>query len=218
MENTKKTNKTVQVLKKISFALLGGIMLIFGYLYIDANANIPVKLQANQPLPDFMVKDVKGNIISNSSLQGKKTIIIFERFVGCPVCNAHVHQLMQSYPNLKEKGVELVVVYESSPENLMRYATTEEIPFTLIADPDGTLYNTFGVTKSMGKVMKGFMFKGGKTVAQEGEKAYKGKYEKDGSMSRLTAEFLINTDGTIANAHYAKYLNDNLPIETIKNF
>ena len=52
---------------------------------------------------------------------------------------------------MKEKGIELIVVYESSKENLMKYATTEEIPFTLIADPEGTLYHTFGVTKSISK-------------------------------------------------------------------
>ncbi|PWK19430.1 peroxiredoxin [Arcicella aurantiaca] len=218
MENTKKITRKSQTLRKTLFAILGGIGLLFGYLFIDANANVPTKLEVNQSIPDFTTTDVTGKTVSSTTLKGKKTVVIFERFVGCPVCNAHVHQLMQEYKNLKEKGIELIVIYESSNENLMKYATTEEIPFTLIADPNGTLYDTFGVTKSMAKVMKGFIFKGGKAAASEGTKAYKGNYEMDGSKSRLTAEFLINTDGTIANAHYAQYLNDNLPIEVIKNF
>jgi peroxiredoxin Q/BCP len=218
MENTTKITRKSQTLRKTLFAILGGIGLLFGYLFIDANANVPTKLEVNQSIPDFTATDVTGKTISSTTLRGKKTVVIFERFVGCPVCNAHVHQLMQEYKSLKEKGIELIVIYESSNENLMKYATTEEIPFTLIADPNGTLYDTFGVTKSMAKVMKGFLFKGGKDAANEGQKSYKGNYEMDGSKSRLTAEFLINTDGTIAKAHYAQYLNDNLPIATIRNF
>jgi thioredoxin-dependent peroxiredoxin len=218
MENVKKPSKTVQIIKKIGLAFLGGLVLTFGYLYFDATASTPTKLEANQSMPVFSTTDVRGNVISDVSLKGKKTIVVFERFVGCPVCNAHVHKLMLEYANLKAKGVELVVVYESSKENLMKFATTEEIPFTLVADPNGELYNTFGVTKSMGKVIKGIMFKGGMSLAKEGEKNYKGKYEKDGSMSRMTAEFLVGADGIITKAHYAKYLSDHISMDEIKNF
>jgi peroxiredoxin len=218
MENVKKSSKTIQIIKKLCIAFLGGLVLTFGYLYFDANANTPTKLEANQSMPVFSTTDVSGNTISDASLKGKKTIIIFERFVGCPVCNVHVHELMQEYANLKSKGVELVVIYESSKENLMKFATTEEIPFTLIADPNGEIYSTFGVTKSMGKVMKGIMFKGGISLAKEGDKNYKGKYKKDGSMSRMTAEFLVGTDGVITKAHYAKYLGDHISMNEIKNF
>jgi thioredoxin-dependent peroxiredoxin len=218
MENIKKTSKTIQVLKKVCMAFFGGLVLTFGYLYIDANASTPTKLQANQNLPTFSTTDIKGNPVSDMSLRGKKTVFVFERFVGCPVCNVHVHQLMQEYANLKAKGVELVVVYESSKENLLKFSTTEEIPFTLVADPNGDLYNAFGVSKSMGKVMKGIMFKGGMSLAKQGKKNYKGKYENDGSMSRLTAEFLVGADGVITKAHYAKYLSDHISMDEIKNF
>jgi thioredoxin-dependent peroxiredoxin len=218
MENIKKSSKTVQIIKKIGLAFFGGLVLTFGYLYFDANASIPTKLETNQSIPVFSTTDVRGNVISDVSLKGKKTLVVFERFVGCPVCNVHVHQLMQEYANLKAKGIELMVVYESSKENVMKYATIEEIPFMLVADPTGDLYNTFGVAKSMGKVMKGIMFKDGMSLAKEGEKGYKGKYEKDGSMSRMTAEFLVGADGVITKAHYAKYLSDHISMNEIKNF
>ncbi len=194
------------------------VLLISTYFIAETNINKPMKLQPNQTAPSFSTIDIKGNQVSSTTLKGKKVALIFERFVGCPICNLHVHQLMKVHEQLQKKGIILVVVYESSKENLLQFATVEEIPFVLLPDPDGVLYKTFELETSLGKVMNGILFKGAFAKVKAGEKLYKGKYKNDGKMSRLEADFLINEKGIINKAYYAKFVGDHLPIEEIMEF
>ena len=174
-------------------------------------------LQANQTAPDFLVPDAHDKPVSLRLLQGKKVLLSFQRFVGCPICNVRMHELMSTYDSLSKQNVEMIVVYESSKENLRKYLDDTSLPFRMIADPDAKLYALYGVGHSMGKVMRGMM-NGAIKKAKLGEKLYKRKLKRDGTMSRIEADFLINPDGTIATAHYDRYLGDDLPLATIRAF
>ena len=173
-------------------------------------------LQAQQTAPDFNVTDVFNKKISLTTYKGKKVYLAFMRFAGCPVCNLRVHSLLKQATAFKEKNIEVVLVYESSIENMHMYLDGTSYPFTFVADPQNILYDRYGVEKSWGKFLSS-MFKGLLAKASAGEKLFKKKPKSDGNMNRMEAEFLIDENIKIVIAHYASFLGDNVSIEKILN-
>ncbi|MFJ6195996.1 peroxiredoxin-like family protein [Micromonospora sp. NPDC092111] len=70
----------------------------------------------------------------------------FRRFAGCPVCHLHLRSIVRRHAEIEAAGVREVVVFHSPADELREYAN--ELPFTLIADPDKRLYREFGVESS----------------------------------------------------------------------
>ncbi|WP_018344616.1 peroxiredoxin-like family protein [Cytophaga aurantiaca] len=173
-------------------------------------------LQLQQTAPDFNITDVFNKNISLHSYKGKKVYLLFMRFAGCPVCNLRVHSLLKQANAFKEKNIEVVLVYESSIENMRTYLDDTAYPYTFVADPQNILYDRYGVEKSWWKFLSS-MFKGLIAKALAGEKLFKNKPKADGKVNRMEAEFLIDEGGKIILAHYASFLGDNIPIEKILN-
>jgi peroxiredoxin len=67
----------------------------------------------------------------------------FRRFAGCPVCNLHLHSLVQRQHEIAAAGIREVVVFHSTTKELLLH--TADLPFAVIADPDQRLYADFGV-------------------------------------------------------------------------
>jgi thioredoxin-dependent peroxiredoxin len=171
-------------------------------------------LQATQIAPDFTIQDVYDHTISLRNYKGKKVYLVFMRFAGCPVCNLRVHTLLKHANAFKEKNIEVVLIYESSVENLRIYLNDEAYPFTFVADPQSTLYIKYEVEKSFAKLLMS-LFKGMLDKVKKGEKLFKKKPELDGKVTRMEAEFLIDSKGKLIIAHYGSFLGDNVSIEKI---
>jgi peroxiredoxin Q/BCP len=176
-----------------------------------------MKLQENQQAPLFSSKDVYGNEVKLSDLKGKKILLMFNRNVGCPVCNLQYHQLGQHAAYFKEKELVILSVYESTAESMKTYLEGEVVFSTMIPNPDLSLYALYDIERSMGKILKG-LFNGLIGKAKKGKQLFRREMKQDGNANRMHAEFLIDTHGRVATAHYGKYLGDHLSIEEIKAF
>ena len=178
------------------------------------------KINPGCPLPVLVLtpvyagKGIPGDTITNASLTGKKILLTFNRFVNCPLCNFRTHQLLEKYDSLTRFGLIIISVYESTKENLENYTTKEDIPFIMIADPDGKLYKEFNVQKSWFKTFTGLFHHYGSTHSA-GTKLYKSRYESDGHLNRIGADFLIDEQGIIRVAYSGKFMGDHLPVEEI---
>lgn len=179
-----------------------------------AQSQTQTHLEPSHQAPSFSTKDVYGNQISDTLITGKKTYLSFQRNAGCPICNFYVHELLQQKRELAQKGIDVILVYESSPENLRKYLTGETFPFSFVADPKNDLYRTFGVEKSMGKVMKG-MFHGAMGKMSKGKKLFQEKIAMDGDNSTIEAGFLIGPNNKVAKAHYGRYVGDQMSVKEI---
>lgn len=173
-------------------------------------------LQVKQHAPDFNTKDVFNHEISLHKFKGKKVYLAFMRFAGCPVCNLRVHELLKSAAAFKEKNIEVVLIYESTTENMRTYLEGGNYPFTFIADSKNEIYTIYQVEKSWYRLFIS-MFKGLIGKASAGEKLFKKKPAMDGKLNRLEAEFLMNENGTLAIAHYASFVGDHIDIQKILN-
>lgn len=165
-------------------------------------------------LPAMVFTDVFGKTMETDSLKGKKILLTFNRYVSCPLCNYHTHQILDYYDSLKKAGVIFISFYESSPKNLLQYVSQEEIPFIMVSDTDHAFYHQFGIGTSTAKTIRG-LFHSFHKKHKIGKAAYKANYQKDGNTNQLTADFLIDENGIIRTAYYAKFVGDHIPIEKI---
>lgn len=204
--------------KSLTRWLLAASLLLIAVVLVQSSLSAQsMKITPNQPAPDFSTTDAYGQPLSLHDLKGKKVLLSFQRFVGCPICNVRMHELLGAYDSLKRQNLELVVVYESSPENLLKYTEDAKFPFRLIADPEAKLYAQYGVGRSLGKMLNG-MFHGGMKKARDGGKLYNQKLPRDGSLTRVEADFLIDPAGRVITAHYGHFVGDDLPLDEIRSF
>lgn len=183
------------------------------------------QLKKGMPLPSFHTKDIYGHEVSDQTLLGKKTTVVFLRFAGCPICSLHMLPLTQSLRDLKKSNV--IYVYSSSQEKCLALHKQVGMPshVQVIADPNLELYKLFGVKSgsiwqmisTMGSVMPK-MSSQKKALTQQGIYSDVSKIGMDGSMLMLPADFLVDEKGKLVTTHYGKRWNDHLPIDETQNF
>jgi len=171
-----------------------------------------MKLEENTIAKDFKTKDVFGEPLSLDTFRGKKVLLSFMRYTGCPVCNLHIYQLNQRKDDIDKKNLSIVFVFESSAKSILNYIRKENFAFRFISDPRQTLYNTYAVEKSWRKFIRwGLTFKG-LSNAIKGYTKYHQFYSMKGSMNRVGAEFLIDEKGILEKVHYGKMVGDHMPV------
>lgn len=173
-----------------------------------------MKLTNNQIAPTFSIQDALGNSINLGELKGKKVLLSFYRFAGCPICNFRFHEIETNMPFFESNNIVVIGVYESSPVAMKTFIEGENFKTTLIPNPTLSLYNQYGLELSTGKVIKG-IFNGALKKAKAGKKLFKQSIKQDGNTNRIGGDFLIDEQGKIILAHYGNFVGDDLPIETI---
>ncbi|MBA2612342.1 MAG: redoxin domain-containing protein [Bacteroidetes bacterium] len=177
-----------------------------------------MKVENNQQAPDFTINDVYGSSISLNKFKGQKIHLVFYRFAGCPFCNLRFHEINKMTELYKNNNTVLISIYESSAENMRSMLADEKFYSIMIPNSDSSLYKKYALERSKWGLFKFLLFGGGLSKAKEGMKLYKNKVAIDGHTDRLEAEFLIDANGKIMNAHYSKIQGDYLAVNTIKAF
>jgi peroxiredoxin Q/BCP len=130
-------------------------------------------LNAGDKAPDFTAKDQNGNTVSLSNYLGKTLILYFYPKDDTPGCTAEACDFRDNYQSLAAQGYEVIGVSTDDEKSHKKFVTKYNLPFTLIADEDQQIVNSYGVW---------------------GEKNIYGK--KYMGTNRTT--FIIGTDGTIS--------------------
>lgn len=199
--------------KKMFYVQYAVLVLLF-----ISNAVSAQKLKQGDDAPDFKVQDVQGQTIELKNFEGQKVWLAFFRYAGCPVCNARVHELMENYYSIKAKGYTIIAIFESENKILLQYLDDSFVPFYLVGNPDLGLYKRYGVEKSFLKILASGLKSQTMKVAREGEALYKGKkYKRDGGLTRLPADIIIDEHSKILTAYYGKTISSHLPLSEILN-
>ena len=172
-----------------------------------------MKLSIHQPAPQFIAKDVFGNIIRLEELRGKKVYLAFERNAGCPVCNLRVHTLRKHADSFAKNNIVVLLVYESTEAKMKEYLEDKSYPFHFIADPDNKLYKSYYVGQSFPKLLKS-LFNGLVSKAMEGKKLFPKAISQDGHTATIPGEFMIDEHGKLSIVHYGRFVGDHLPVHT----
>lgn len=175
------------------------------------------RLAAGDTVPTVEVADIYGDTIRVNSANASRVWIAFMRYAGCPTCNMRVHELTENTEIIARLGYELILVYESSPAVLRQYLEdTTAAPFKIVGDPERRLYQKFGVTTSLLKTFRSGFNAEVLNNRKEGQQLFfDNQPGRDGRLTGLPADFLINTDGTIQTAYYGEHIADHLPLTEV---
>jgi len=104
-----------------------------------------ITLQEGDKAPAFQGKDQNGKKVSLSELKGKKVVLYFYPEDDTPTCTVQACNLRDNYALLKKNGFEVIGVSPNDEKSHKKFETKFNLPFTLLADPDHTIINKYGV-------------------------------------------------------------------------
>lgn len=129
------------------------------------------QISVGKAVPDFTATSTQG-AISLAGLDGHRAVLYFYPKDNTPGCTTQAQGFRDNYQAFVDAGCQVIGVSRDSLKSHTNFADKQELPFPLIADPDETLCELFGVMKM--KNMYGKQVRG---------------------IERST--FLIDTDGTL---------------------
>ncbi|MDF2652888.1 MAG: hypothetical protein K0Q73_8693 [Paenibacillus sp.] len=178
-----------------------------------------IPLSKGEIAPDFTFTGVDGVPLQLSDLRGRKVLLAFFRNAACAMCNLRVRHFIRRYVQWRLQGLEIVALFESPETSMSQYVSRQEAPFPLIADPQANLYDLYDVEVSEEKVQATMADTNTqKFVAEAAAEGFALTKEEGSNFYRIPAEFLIDENGIVQDAHYGQLVIDHLPLDVIDRF
>lgn len=105
-----------------------------------------MSLEIGSSVPDFVATSTDGEI-RLSDLRGKKVILYFYPRDNTPGCTTQGQQFRDAYAQFQQAGAVIIGVSRDTLSSHNKFKEKQGFPFPLIADPDETLCEAFGVMK-----------------------------------------------------------------------
>jgi peroxiredoxin Q/BCP len=102
-------------------------------------------LKEGDKAPAFSGKDQQGNKVSLADFKGKKVALYFYPADDTPGCTAQACNLRDNYTTLQQQGVAVIGVSPDDIDSHKKFEEKYSLPFPLLADPDHTIINKYGV-------------------------------------------------------------------------
>ena len=104
-----------------------------------------ITLQEGDKAPAFKGKDQNGEVVSLSDFKGKKLVLYFYPQDDTPTCTVQACNLRDNYALLRKEGFEILGVSPDEAAKHKKFEAKYSLPFTLLADPDHTIIDKYGV-------------------------------------------------------------------------
>lgn len=166
-------------------------------------------LLIGHPAPQFEAQDQTDRVLTvPAGFPGKKIILSFLRYLGCPLCLMKLDELIQNHSAYSLAGAAVLAVVQSRPGHVKRYAERKQVPFSLLADPERKLYSLYQVPAGgIKEYVAPAVLKATLQATLKGH--LHGRFE--GHEFQIPAEFIIAPDGSLSFVHYGKDVSDFLP-------
>lgn len=172
-----------------------------------------MKLFRPQPAPPLALKDLDGVAVDVAS--GRRMLLSVFREAGCPFCNFRVFELTHNHRDLRDLGLDVVVVFASEEAEVRRFIARQPRPFRIVADPYNTAHTRYGIESSAAGKFKALIRRFPALLRGLREIGFaSGKR----STALLPADFLIEADGTIAETYYGSDIGDHIPMQRVEAF
>jgi len=173
-----------------------------------------MRVAEGEPARDFRVVDVDGKEIALEDYRGRWLLLSFSRYAACPLCVLRVSHIVEAYPDLHAKGLDVLMFFQSPRESVLRYLDEFELPFPVVADPGMEVYNLYGVELSW----LGYVKAAGRLseLREARRRGYGG--EPEGVKALVPADFLMGPDLVVRRAHYGGDIGDHLSLCLIPSY
>jgi peroxiredoxin Q/BCP len=135
------------------------------------------RLSAGSAAPEFTLADKDGKTTALSEFRGKKVILYFYPAASTPGCTTQACDFRDNMASLQSAGYVVLGVSKDEGGALQKFATEENLSFSLLSDPDLAVHNAYGTY---------------------GEKSMYGKTV----MGVIRSTFVIDENGVLAHALY----------------
>ena len=160
---------------------------------------------------DFSAITHDGKEINLKDFKGQTIWLAFFRYASCPLCNLYINQVIRRFDEIKAREIVFLPVFQSTVHEVQKYAGKDDVPFSIICDPNEELYKLYEVGSSVGGFFSlSVMTKGLKAMSQG---HLPGKMT--GDIARLPSDFVINNDFEIIYRFDGKDIGDHSAIEDI---
>ena len=128
-------------------------------------------LQAGDLAPLFTAKNQNGESVSLTDFKGKKVILYFYPKDNTPGCTAEACDFRDNYQSLTNQGFEVIGVSTDDEKSHKKFEAKFDLPFTLIADTEKTIVESYGVWVEKSMYGKSYMGTSRKTfvIDEEGK-------------------------------------------------
>ena len=119
-------------------------------------------LKVGDTAPDFSCKNQHGEIISLSSMIGKKVVLFFYPKANTPGCTVEACNLNENYNRFKSDGYEVIGVSADSEKVQKNFSDKFSFNYSLLCDVDKKIissYGAWGQKKMYGKEYMGIIRK-----------------------------------------------------------
>jgi peroxiredoxin Q/BCP len=113
----------------------------FKLLLIEALMNLNV----NDKAPDFTLQDENGKEVSLKSLRGKVVVLYFYPRADTPGCTVEACAFRDTYKQMQKTGAVLLGVSPDTPKAQKKFQDKFQLPFSLLADADKKVADSYGV-------------------------------------------------------------------------
>jgi peroxiredoxin Q/BCP len=104
-------------------------------------------VEAGQPAPDFSLSDQHGQPITLAQFRGTPVVLYFYPKDGTPGCTKEACAFRDARATYEAAGAKVVGVSPDTPASHKKFAEKYKLPFTLAADPEKTVCQSYGVWK-----------------------------------------------------------------------
>ena len=111
-----------------------------------------------KPAPDFTLTSDSGEPVTLSSFRGRPVILYFYPKDDTPGCTTQACGIRDAYGEFEAAGAVVLGVSPDDERSHVKFKEKFGLPFTLLADPDHAVAETYGVwgeKKYMGKTFLG---------------------------------------------------------------
>ena len=115
-------------------------------------------IKEGSPAPAFKTKDANGETLSLKDFRGQKAVLYFYPKDDTPGCTKEACSFRDAFSQFKKRGIAVLGVSPDSEASHKKFQTKYKLPFTLLADTDRSIAETYGVwgeKKFMGRTYMG---------------------------------------------------------------
>jgi peroxiredoxin len=99
--------------------------------------------------PAIALQDTDGHPVDLADHRDEHVLLYLMRSAGCPVCNAHVKDLVGRRDQLAAEGVRVLVALPEDRETATAWKARRRIPFTVVTGRRGTPHEALGLSRKM---------------------------------------------------------------------
>jgi thioredoxin-dependent peroxiredoxin len=104
-------------------------------------------VEAGQPAPDFRLSDQNGQPVTLAQFRGTPVVLYFYPKDDTPGCTKEACAFRDARASYAAAGAKVIGVSPDNPASHKRFTDKYQLPFTLAADPEKTVCQSYGVWK-----------------------------------------------------------------------